>query len=268
MNCHSCKQVISDNHPDIKRLITEKPNLIRVDEIRQQVVNDVGIKPYNGDHKIYIIPNAENMNPAAQNALLKTLEEPPAYVVIFLLCNNADMLLETIRSRCVMLNVRPLKDEMVRDYLMQKMQVPDYKAGSCAAFARGSIGRAMMLLKNDEFEEFEQEIVFVLKNIKTMDIAQINQEVKKLSQFSIGLPDVLDFLFLWFKDVALYKAGRSEDMILHRDEMRLVESMAKESSFEGIEKILQMIKTTGRRLNANVNPETTLELLLLAIKEN
>ncbi len=268
MTCHSCKQVLSDNHPDIKRLITEKPNLIRVDEIRQQIVNDVAIKPYNGDHKIYIIPDAENMNPAAQNALLKTLEEPPAYVVILLLCNNADMLLETIRSRCVILNVRPLKDEQVLDYLMQTKQVPDYQARACAAFARGSIGRAMMLLQNEEFEEFEQEIVFVLKNIKTMDIAQINQEAKKLTQFSIGLQDVLDFLFLWFKDVALYKASRSTDMLLHRDEERLIQSMAKESSFEGIERILEMIKATGRRLNANVNTETTLELLLLTIKEN
>ena len=268
MTCHSCKQAASGNHPDIRYLIPEKQNVIKVDEIRRQIVNDVGIKPYSSEYKIYIIPDCERMNAAAQNALLKTLEEPPAYVVILLLCCNETMLLETIRSRCVTLSLRPLRDEQVEEYLMKTAQIPDYQAKTCAAFARGSIGRALELLNNDEFEELSQEAVFVIKNIKKMDVAQIGDEVKKITKLAMGLREFLDYLFLWYKDVAFCKATGNTDRLLHQEEAYTVSQMAKESSFEGINRILSMIEQAKKRLDANVNADYTLELLLFAMKEN
>ena len=84
----------------------EEPNSISVDDIRTQVNNDILIKPYSSKYKIYIIPEADKMTVQAQNALLKTIEEPPSYAVIFLLTENAEVLLPTIRSRCVMLKLR------------------------------------------------------------------------------------------------------------------------------------------------------------------
>ncbi len=81
--CHSCKQAESGNHPDIIRVTHEKPNSISVDDIRTQVNNTVDIKPYQGPYKVYIIPQADMMTPQAQNAILKTIEEPPAYAVFF-----------------------------------------------------------------------------------------------------------------------------------------------------------------------------------------
>lgn len=74
--CHSCRQAESGNHPDIIRIIHEKPNTISVDDIREQVNNTINVKPYQGPYKIYIIPEADKMTPQAQNALLKTIEEP------------------------------------------------------------------------------------------------------------------------------------------------------------------------------------------------
>ena len=82
--CHSCRQALSGNHPDIIRVVHEKPNTISVDEVRVQINNDIMIRPYNGKYKIYIVPDADMMTPQAQNALLKTIEEPPEYAVIFL----------------------------------------------------------------------------------------------------------------------------------------------------------------------------------------
>ena len=94
-SCHSCVQARSGNHPDIIHLMHEKPNSISVDDVRQQIVNDVLVKPYSGKYKIYIVPDAEKMTAAAQNALLKTIEEPPAYAVILLLANtSADHLIK------------------------------------------------------------------------------------------------------------------------------------------------------------------------------
>ena len=97
--CHSCKQAVSGNHPDIIWVTNEKPNSISVDDIRTQVNNTVDIKPYQGPYKVYIIPQADMMTPQAQNAILKTIEEPPSYAVFLLLTENAETLLPTINSR-------------------------------------------------------------------------------------------------------------------------------------------------------------------------
>ena len=126
MECHSCKQAISHNHPDIIYVSHEKPNTIGVDDIRTQVNSDIGIKPYSSKYKIYIIDEAEKMNPQAQNALLKTIEEPPSYGILMLLTTNADGFLQTILSRCITLNLRGVKTEVIKKHLMTHYQKPDY----------------------------------------------------------------------------------------------------------------------------------------------
>ena len=106
--CRSCRQALSENHPDIIRITHEKPNSIGVEDIRTQVNNDMGIKPYQGPYKVYLIEEAEKMTVQAQNALLKTLEEPPEYGVIILMTSSLEALLPTIQSRCVLLNMRQI----------------------------------------------------------------------------------------------------------------------------------------------------------------
>ena len=128
MTCDSCKKVIGKNHPDIITVTHEKPGSISIDEVRDQVVRDVDIKPYCSPYKIYIIPDAEMMTVQAQNAILKTIEEPPEYAVIMLLTSNIDSLLPTIRSRCVRLDLKVVDDSLVKEYLMEHLQVPDYQA--------------------------------------------------------------------------------------------------------------------------------------------
>ena len=143
--CTSCKQAEGFNHPDIIRITHEKPNTISVDDIRQQLCGDVMIKPYKGPYKIYIVDEAEKLNVQAQNALLKTIEEPPAYAVIILLTTNSESFLPTILSRCVTLHLKPTKDSVVRKYLMEQVKIPDYQADICVAFAQGNIGKARRL---------------------------------------------------------------------------------------------------------------------------
>ena len=137
--CRSCIQANSENQPDIITVKHEKPASISVDDVRTQVNGDIMIKPYSSPYKVYIIPEADLMTVQAQNAILKTIEEPPEYAVIFLLTENADSLLATIRSRCVILKLRNIKDKLVKKYLMEQMQIPDYQADLCAAFAQGNI---------------------------------------------------------------------------------------------------------------------------------
>ena len=266
--CHSCHQAESGNHPDIIRVTHEKPNTISVDDIRRQVNEDIQIKPYQGPYKIYIIAEADLMTVQAQNALLKTIEEPPAYVVIFLLTENAEALLPTITSRCVMLKLRNIKDTLIRKYLMETMHVPDYKADMCTAFAQGNMGRAIMLASSDHFNEIREEAVQLLKYINEMDISEVTKAIKKIGTYKLEINDYLDIIMIWYRDVLLYKATKDMDKVVFKDQISYIQERAKKSSYEGIELILESLEKAKTRLKANVNFDLVMELLLLTIKEN
>lgn len=266
--CHSCRQAESGNHPDIIRVTHENPNTISVEDIRRQVNEDIQIRPYQGPYKIYIIAEADLMTVQAQNALLKTIEEPPAYAVIFLLTENAEALLPTITSRCVMLKLRNIRDTLIRKYLMETMHVPDYKADMCTAFAQGNMGRAIMLASSDHFNEIREEAVQLLKYINEMDISEITKAIRKINTYKLEINDYLDIIMIWYRDVLLYKATKDMDKVVFKDQITYIQERAKKSSYEGIELILESLEKAKTRLRANVSFDLVMELLLLTIKEN
>lgn len=266
--CRSCKQALSGNHPDIIRLIHEKPNTIGVEDIRTQINHDMDIKPYQGPFKIYIINEGEKMTVQAQNALLKTLEEPPEYGVILILTTGAEALLPTILSRCVLLKMRPVRDELVKKYLMENLQIPDYKAKICTAFARGNIGRAKLLASSEEFDRVKEEAVTLLKYINEMEISEIVAAIKKITEYQLDVTDYLDILSIWYRDVLMFKAMNDVNHLIFREEIQYIRKVADNSSYEGIETILDALDKAESRLSANVSFDLTMELLLLTIQEN
>lgn len=268
MECHSCKQAKTKNHPDIIRVTHEKPNTISVDDVRTQINSDVAIKPYSGPYKIYIVNEAEKMTQQAQNALLKTLEEPPEYAVILLLTTNMNSLLPTILSRCVVLSMKPVRDELVREYLMREIQIPDYKAQVCVAFARGNIGKAKMLATSEEFENVKEEAITLLKYIQDMELNEVMAAIKKINDYKMDINDYLDIMAVWYRDVLLFKATNDANCLIFKDEIQYIRKRADKSTYEGIEQIIKALDAAKSRLNANVNFELTMELLLLTIKEN
>lgn len=266
--CRSCKQALSNNQPDIIRVMHEKPGTISVDDIRLQVNNDIAIKPYSSKYKVYIINEAEKMTVQAQNALLKTLEEPPAYAVIILLVSNINALLQTILSRCVVLNMKPVEDELVRSYLMKELQIPDYKAEVCVAFARGNIGKAKALASSEDFDNVKAEALSLLKYIQDMEIQEIVAAIKKINEYKLEVSDYLDIIAVWYRDVLLYKATGDLNHLIFREEMGTIRKVASRSSYEGIEKVIRALEQAKKRLDANVNFDLVMELLMLTIQEN
>lgn len=266
--CHSCKQALSGNQPDIIRVTHEKPNTIGVDDIRTQLNTDISIKPYSSPRKIYIIQEGEKMTAQAQNALLKTLEEPPAYAVILILTTNVDALLPTILSRCVVLNMKPVRDDLVKKYLMEELQIPDYKANVCVAFARGNLGKARQLASSEEFDHIKEEAVSMLKYVQDMEINEMLAAVKKIQEYKFDVEDYLDILAIWYRDVLLFKATNDANHLIFKEEIQYIKKCADRCAYEGIEDILKALDKAKSRLKANVNFELTMELLLMAIKEN
>lgn len=267
--CRSCRQALNGNHPDIIYVTHEKPNVISVDNIRQQINSDIAIKPYSSAYKIYIVDEAEKMNTHAQNALLKTLEEPPEYAVIFLLASKAGAMLSTILSRCVVLNTKPVPTDTIKDYLMKQIQVPDYRASVCASFARGNIGQAIQLTANEDFDRMKSAALNVMKEISQLEINQLAAQAKKISEEKFNTDDYLDLCFIWYRDVLLYKAcGDSGNVcpIIFKDQLSDIADAAKIYSYEAIEKIIHSIDIARSRIAANVNFELTMELMFLDMK--
>lgn len=266
--CRSCSQAKSGNHPDIIFITHEKPGTIGVDDIREQINNDVIIKPYSGPKKIYIINEGEKMTVQAQNALLKTLEEPPEYAVILILTTNMETLLPTILSRCVVLNMKPVRNDQIKKFLMENMEIPDYKADICVAFARGNLGKARLLAKSEEFDKVKEEAITLLKYIGEMELNEVAAAIKKINEFKFDVNDYLDILSIWYRDVLLFKATHDANNLIFREEIQYIRKVADKSTYEGIERVIDALEKSKQRLNANVNFDLTIELLLLTIKEN
>ena len=268
MNCRSCHQVAEHNQPDIIYVTHEKPNVISVDDIRHQLNNDIVIKPYSSKYKIYIVDEAEKMNTQAQNALLKTIEEPPAYGVILLLTTNADAFLPTILSRCITLNLKSVNEDLIKEYLMRKYQIPDYQADVCAAFAQGNVGKAIQLASSGEFNELKASAISLVKKLEDMDLYELNGCIKQISEYKFKIGEYFDLLTLWFRDVLYMKATNDVNNLIFKDEVYDIKKQAARRSYLGLDTILKALEQSRVRLNANVNFDLVIELLLLTIKEN
>lgn len=268
MECHACKQVMSGNHPDLIHVSHEKPASIGVDDIREQIQDSIMIRPYSSYYKIYIVDEAEKMTVQAQNALLKTIEEPPSYAVIILLTVNQDAFLPTILSRCVQLKLKPLPDSVVKSYLTQSLGVAESKAEVYATFARGNLGKAIHIASSEDFHLMHTDLLHILKYLKDMDITELLMYIKKLKDEKLDMFDCLDFMQLWYRDVLMYKVTSDINLLIFREEYNTIKVMSTASAYEGIEMILQAIDKARIRLNANVNMELAMELMLLVMKEN
>lgn len=268
MECHACKQVMSSNHPDLIFVGHEKPGSIGVDDIREQINDTIMIRPYSSYYKIYIVDEAEKMTVQAQNALLKTIEEPPAYAIIMLLTTNQEAFLPTILSRCVQLKLKPLKDSVVKSYLMGSLGIKESRADIYAAFARGNLGRAIHLASSEEFQLLYSELLHMLKHLKEMDIMELLFYIKKMKDENLDIYDCLDFMQLWYRDVLMYKVTQDINLLIFREEFNTMKEMSAASAYDGIERILKVIDKARIRLEANVNMELAMELMLLVMKEN
>ena len=264
--CTSCKQAESHNHPDIKYITHDKTS-ISVNDIREQLNNDISIKPYSSEYKIYIIPDANKMTEQAQNALLKTIEEPPVYAIIILLTENCDSLLPTIRSRCVTLTMNPIEKDKICTYLENKFQLEPEQAQIAANYCQGNIGKAIRFASSSDFIEMKNQVLKLLKNLDSMDIASIIDTIKEFSTHKNDINDYLDLMLLWSREVLMFKVTKDANLLLYSDEYSAISEQATKRDYENIENIIAAIDKAKVRLKANVNFDVTIELMILAMKD-
>lgn len=264
--CKSCKQTESLNQPDIKYVTYEKTG-IGVDEIRVQINSDVDIKPYSSRYKIYIVPESETMTVQAQNALLKTIEEPPEYAIIILLTTNAEIFLPTILSRCVLLNMKPVKDEAIKNQLMSSYGVSAHEASVAAMFSAGNPGKAIKLIASQDFNDLKKCVIESLRSLKDGGMDVVSSNVMQAAEFKKEIQEYFELLRIWFRDILMYKSVNNPDVLIFQEEYQGIREMAENFTFYDIDIILKSITQAEKRVHANVNFDMTLNVLLLTIKE-
>ena len=267
-HCRSCIQVDSGSHPDIIFVEHEKPQLISVDDIRNNVVNTIDIKPYSGKYKIYIIEDGEMMNTAAQNSLLKTIEEPPEYGIIIILTTTLDKLLPTIISRCITLSTKPVKERDIYDYLIENFKLDDKKASFCVEYAQGNLGKAVKLATNEDYDRLIKSVIHLETNIYKMDaesVAAVIEDCEK--HYKITMGEYLDLMMVWYRDILMLKVTGKIDKIMFKDQSTTIMEQAKYLSFNELEDKSRAIEKAKIRLAANAKLEDIMRLLIMTLKE-
>lgn len=265
--CQPCIQMESGNHPDVIYVTHEKAG-ITVDDIRDQVNHTIDIKPYSSKYKIYIIDEADKMNTAAQNALLKTIEEPPQYAIILLLADNKEAFLETITSRCVVLNFGPVEEEKVRAYIEKHYGDRNDKEELAVAFSMGNIGKVREVMESAEFQEMKDHCLNMLAHIHEWSSHDIILDVKKIDNYKDHIYEFLDLIAIYYRDILILKVTGLPNKTIFKDKCALMKKQSVYLSFEGIDVITKEIQKAKTRLKANVNFNVTMELLLFVMKEN
>ena len=262
--CLSCIQAQSGNQPDIITVSHEKPNSIGVGEIRRMRA-DLQIKPYSNARKVYIVPDAEKLTIPAQNALLKTLEEPPEYAVIILIANGLSAFLPTILSRCVVLQTRAVEEAQIASFLQREKELPKEQAAILARFAGGNPGQALLLTDDREFLELRDRTVDFLAHLSRTDAVRISEFS---SNIDTGRRDeVLGFVLMWFRDVLLYHSTQNSENLIFQEDIQYIIEAAGMLGYERLGRILDEIDTASRRLRSNVAADSVFEIMFLKIRQ-
>lgn len=266
--CDSCKSCHAFNHGNHSDVIYFQPlkngKTYTIEDVREQLLETVDLKPFQYEKKIYIIEKADTLNIQSQNALLKTLEEPPAHAVFLLLAERAEAFLPTILSRVVVMKIRPLSAETIADYLMQAGHLAE-ESHILSAYAQGRIGQALELVEDEGFREMRQDILGKLEALPSMSEGDAYLLAKDFEVYKNDLR-FLDIMELWYRDLLTAKSLREEGYLIQRDKKDAIFRAAKEPAAL-LAKKAAAVRTARMRLAQNANFRLTMEVMLMDLKE-
>ncbi len=236
--CKSCIEFESGNNPDFLQIDAEDGKTIKIEQIRY-LQEKIAEKPVTSDKKVYIINDSETMTREAQNALLKTLEEPPTYATLILITANESKLLATIKSRCTKIAFNSISDNEIKEYINQN-KIEASMTENMIKQCSGSIGRVLKIA--DEKDDYEQ-IENVIEEIETDSITKIWRKAEILYSAKDKILDLLDYM-----NIVFYQK-------LH---------MQKDIKYTNC---ISIIEEAKKRIIANANYDMTIDNLLLKLWE-
>lgn len=267
--CGSCAKIDKGIHPDVIYVQFEGVKSIKVEQIREGVEDRLFLKSFEGKYKVVIVDEAERMSNGAQNAFLKTLEEPPPNSVIILVTSNPDALLPTIRSRCQLIRFNALSQELIFNELKKREDLSQEQALICSKLSNGSLGRALMM--DNDLIEWRKELIQFLMHLKPdsamrviglaeyMPLTSTSEDMEKMTQ-------TFEFISLWLRDLLIIKTGGDEDLITNIDLIEQSRHIAETWDIHNITDKMQALESTWNDIyNLNANKQLSFENLFIRI---
>jgi len=229
--CHSCIEAFSSTNPDIiwvehDKGADGKPKKTIGVEAARKVNNDALKKPFGNAKKVFIIPDGENLTVEAQNALLKTLEEPPQYVVFIIIIPSASQLLPTITSRCTLISFNPVSEDKILKYINEKYPDDVPRSKFLSRYCEGVPGMVDKIISDVEFEELRTKSLEIMPFL----ISTNHSDSFKVSDFanenSDKINDILNLWISFLRDISLILC-RSEETLINSDKLTQLKALSK-----------------------------------------
>lgn len=267
--CGSCAKIDKGIHPDVIYVQFEGVKSIKVEQIREGVEERLFLKSFEGKFKVVIVDEAHRMSNGAQNAFLKTLEEPPANSVIILITSNPDSLLPTIRSRCQLVRFNTLPEELILEEIRGRADLSSENAIVCSKLSNGSLGRAIMM--DSDLLEWRKELIQFLMNLKPDSAMRVIglAEYMPLSSTPEDMERMtlaFEFISLWLRDLMLIKTGSDYKGITNVDLIEPSTQIAERWDLDNIlDKMSALEKTHNDIYNMNANKQLSFENLFIRL---
>jgi DNA polymerase-3 subunit delta' len=260
--CSSCRRILSGNHPDI--LYSERDSdtsPLKIEEIRS-VAQRLAFKPFEARYRVAIFRDFDMAQPRAQDALLKTLEEPAPHAMLILLTRSLEAILPTITSRSQVLHLRPASVETVYQVLREGYHVDDEQASLLARVSGGRIGWALRALQQPELLEQRAQALDLLEATLSMNRAQRFEQAGDLAKDKAALVTLLELWQTYWRDallVATYSAIEPTNI----DRLRTLEKLNERYQAETMLAALNATRSTLQMLTTNANVRLALEVMFL-----
>lgn len=262
--CNSCLKFNNWNHPDLKLIEPEK-GLIKK-RVIDDLIKDINIAPFESKRRIIIIDDSHEMRMEGQNALLKTLEEPPSYINIILITSNSNNLIPTILSRCQIIKFYPVENSKIVQLLRKEYDKTLEEASFIADFTKGSIGKSIMLSQSDDFFKKREEIIEIIQSIINGDKIKIFNSIDFFLKNKEDYEEILDIILYWFRDIIIYQQVEDSDLIINKDKISILSNQSY-LNIDRINDIIDNIVETKQNIDRNVNYQLAMETMLLGMQE-
>ena len=251
---------------DIINYSSEKSSF-GVDDVRD-IIEEVYKKPFEKDKKVIIIHEGNKLTIQAQNALLKTIEEPPKGVYIIILCESLELILDTIKSRCEIYKLKPLTKSELYEYIkIKKFNYDENEIKSAIAFSEGVPGRIDRYFNDDKLRELRNNIVILIKNLNKNDLEAIMQQEESFSNLKNDKEEVLNIFGLFIRDILINKEIESEEFIINSDKLEDIKELTKEMSFKKLNNMIKTIEEARRNIKSNISWGMMLRVMLMGFME-
>ncbi|MCT4593656.1 MAG: AAA family ATPase [Anaeromicrobium sp.] len=263
--CSSCLKIESDNHPDLIYIYPDGKSIKnhQIESLQQEIIR----KPYESEKKIFIINDADSMTGSAQNRLLKTLEEPPAYAVIIMLSTNSNRFLPTILSRIQLLKLNRIHSNLIEKFISKKYDIHGNEAKIYAKLSNGIVGRAIELKESEDFNIKREETIDILEKLICKDPLKFFDGIDFFSKYKDSVEEILDMMLYWFRDLILIKETDCNDFLINIDKVSQLQEHRYKLESSSLVEIIEKIEESKKDLRAHVNYQLTIENMLLCIQE-